>query len=159
MSICLGRPFAARDEDCRCILPVNVRDEEALAFLTAAPSPRIFQSVEHLPLTGFLAFARLCCIAGKCESLNSPLGSRTVVSSDPVRVRRYITKARRCEKILEEWLGSLPDEFTFSANVVDSDYTQSPGLTMCVIAFIMHAGLLLNMYRYVATQTIDWESC
>jgi hypothetical protein len=125
MSICLGRPFAAREEDCRCSLPVNLHDEQYLAFITDQPGPSNPNFRKHTgdkPLTGFLAFARLCRIAGK---------------------------ARRCEKVLENWLANLSDDFRFSANAVDTDYSQTPELTMCVIAFIMHAGLLLNMYRYV----------
>jgi hypothetical protein len=153
MSICLGRPFAARDEDCRCSLPANLRDEQYLAFVTDQPGPSNLNSSKHTgdkPLTGFLAFARLCRIAGKCESLNSPSRTRILASTNPQKLRRYVAKARRCEKVLENWLANLSDDFRFSANAVDNDHPQTPELTMCVIAFIMHAGLLLNMYRYVA---------
>jgi hypothetical protein len=152
MSICLGRPFAARDEDCRCSLPANLRDEQYLAFITDQPEPSNRDSTKHTgdkPLTGFLAFARLCRIAGKCESLNSPSRTRILASTNPSKVRSYVAKARRCENVLENWLANLSDDFRFSANAVDTDYSQTPELTMCVIAFIMHAGLLLNMYRYV----------
>lgn len=150
MSICLGRPFAARDEDCRCSLPANLRDEEYLTFIAnqSEPSnPSTSKEIEEMPLTGFLAFARLCRIAGMCESLNSPSRIRILASSDTSKVRRYVARARKCEKVLEKWLASLSDEFRFSANAVDTDYSQTPELTMCVIAFIMHAGLLLNLYR------------
>lgn len=150
MSICLGRPFAAQDEDCLCALPVNCSDERILAFCVDQQGP-IGQTIEDQPLTGFLAFSRLCCIAGRCESLDSPSRIRDLHSSDPSKVRRYIFKARACDKDLHAWLESLPDEFRFSANALDTDYSRSPGFTMCVVAFIVHGGSLLKMYRCVAT--------
>ena len=154
MSICLGRPFAAHDEDCRCILPVNRCDEELLAFCTNQEDPtslRVSKRIEDQPLTGFLAFSRLCCIAGRCESLSSPSRTRDLASSNPSKLRRYIAKTHACDKGLQAWLESLPDEFRFSANSLDTDYSRSPGFTMCVIAFIVHGGSLLKMYLCVAT--------
>ena len=143
MSICLGRPFAAQDEDCRCALPVNIRDEELLAFCTNPQGPSnlgLGQRIENQPLTGFIAFSRLCSIAGRCESLTSR-----------PKVHRYVAKAHACDKALQGWLESLPDEFRFSANALDDDYSRSPGFTMCVIAFIVHGGSLLKMYLCVAS--------
>jgi len=153
MSICLGRPFAAQDEDCCCALPVNRRDEETSAFGTdqdKSTSPRLSQRIEDQPLTGFLAFARLCCVAGRCESLSSPLRTHDLASSNPFKLRRYIAEAHACDKSLQAWLEGQPDEFRFSANALDTDYSRSPEFTMCVIAFIVHGGSLLKMYLCVA---------
>lgn len=153
MSICLGRPFAAQDEDCRCALPVNMRDKGMLAFCTNPQGPLnlgVSQRIEDLPLTGFIAFSRLCSIAGRCESLSSLSSTRNLTLSDRLKVRRYMSKAHPCDKALQGWLESLPDEFRFSANALDDDYSRSPGFTMCVIAFIVHGGSLLKMYLCVA---------
>jgi hypothetical protein len=154
MSICLGRPFAVQDEDCRCALPLNRRDEDILAFCTDEEKPSnlgVSQRIEHRPLTGFIAFSRLCCIAGQCESLDSPSHTYDLALPNPSKLRRYMTKAHACDKDLQAWLESLPDEFRFSANSLDTDYSRSPGFTMCVIAFIVHGGSLLKMYLCVAT--------
>lgn len=151
MSICLGRPFAVQDEDCCCELPYNIRDEDChmVCIDQYGLSNQRAQLKGDMPLTGFLEFARLCCISGKCEALNSPSRTRIIASSDLSRKQSYLKKARRCEKSLETWLASLSAEFRSLANALDSDYTQSRELTMCAIAFIMHAGSLLNMYRLV----------
>jgi hypothetical protein len=165
MSICLGRPFAAQDEDCRCALPANRRDEEVIAFCTNQEKPidlEVSQRIEDQPLTGFLAFSRLCCIAGRCESLGSLSRTCDLNISNPSTMRRYMSKAHACDKALQAWLESLPDEFRFSANSLDTDYSRSPGFTMCVIAFIVHGGSLLKMYLCVssyddlATTSLMW---
>jgi hypothetical protein len=153
MSICLGRPFAAQDADCRCALPVNRRDEEVLPLCTDRREPKdleVSQQIEDQPLTGFLAFSRLCRIAGRCESLGTQPHTRDLTPSNPSRMHYYMSKAHACDKALQAWLQSLPDEFRFSANALDTDYSRSPGFTMCVIAFIVHGGSLLKMYLWVA---------
>lgn len=53
------------------------------------------------------------------------------------------------DKSLGTWLEGLSDEIRFSANALGGGAVGSVDLTMCVIIFIVHAGSLLNLYRYV----------
>ncbi|KAJ3543343.1 hypothetical protein NM208_g3627 [Fusarium decemcellulare] len=139
-SICLGRPMAANDSDCCCALPLPVADEELEA---ASSQPVIFDErpTSALPLSGFLAFARLCQIFGRIQSLQAPSQIASLGTTEGQR--RMAKLAKRIEEALEHWLTSLPDDIRFSANNLD----RGLNLTMCVIVFVIHAGSLVNLYR------------
>lgn len=139
-SICLGRPMAAQDADCHCELPLDLSDDDLDRYSPKAqPSPE--SRPASTPMTGFLAFARLCRIGGKIQQLYSPLRIREVAK--PAKAKQRLRIIASLDKSLNEWLISLPDDIRFSANQLD----RGPNLTMCVIMFIAHAGSLLNLYR------------
>lgn len=103
------------------------------------------------PLTaGFLAFARLCRIAGKIQRLNSPRNIRVMLAADPARLQRYTNRVAAHDRMLRMWLDTLPAEIRFSANTAEWKLDGNPHLTMCVIMLIVHSGSLLNLYRYVS---------
>ncbi|KAI8941622.1 hypothetical protein NX059_002835 [Plenodomus lindquistii] len=161
MSICLGRPTAAHDEDCYCVMPLNVHDDELQASSTQTEVERDARHSERKassPLTGFLAFVRLCRIAGKVQSLSSPHCTRQLAFPNSTRLRKVRARATKYEKALRGWLDNLPDEFRFSANAVETNPPGDPGLTMCVIAFIVHSGSLLSLYRFLVTAPMQTSS-
>ncbi|KAH7145685.1 fungal-specific transcription factor domain-containing protein, partial [Dactylonectria estremocensis] len=143
ISISLGRPMAAHDTDWRCALPLAVADEE-LEKACEHPALLLHREASTLPLSGFLAFAQLCHISGKVQSLHSP--SRLASLGTPEGASRHMIYVAKLDKSLNEWLTSLPDQIRFSANTLE----RGPNLTMCVILFIVHAGSLLNLYRTLA---------
>lgn len=138
--------MAAQDEDCDCELPLNMSDENLSSHCRQQSATVIDDSP---PTTGFIAFARLCRIAGKIQQLNSPRRLRELASASPEKVRSFVSRVVAHDKALRCWLESLPDEIRFSANTPERNLEGSPHLTMCVIIFIIHAGSLLNIYRLV----------
>ncbi|KAH7324529.1 fungal-specific transcription factor domain-containing protein [Stachybotrys elegans] len=142
-SICLGRPLAAQDADCHCKMPLAVADDE-LQHASENPESLKDRSASNLPLSGFLAFARLCRISGRIQRLHSP--SRLSSLTDPKKAALMEQNVAAIDTSLSEWLDSLPDEIRFSPNHVD----RGPNLTLCVIMFIAHSGLLLNLYRTIS---------
>ncbi|KAK6366321.1 hypothetical protein LTS17_010827 [Exophiala oligosperma] len=147
-SICLGRPAAILDEDCNCEMPLNVSDEDLELF---AHQPNSIDShydpKASSPAMGFLAFAKLCRIAGKIQQLNSPRRIGELASADPDKMRKFSAKVASRDRLLRSYLESLPDEICFSANVSQWDHDRNYHLTMCMIIFIVHSGSLLNLYR------------
>jgi hypothetical protein len=169
VSICLGRPMAVNEEDCACELPLDLEDdplqqwcheqgqiqaqqaEQGRHPLPPAPPP---PEIPASTLTGFLAFAKLSHIAGRIQQLGS--ARRFAASS-----RRYRERVAKLDTALRRWLENLPDAIRFSANAVErksdderDDFrgtgvegTGQPGLVMCVIIFMVHAGSLLNLYQ------------
>lgn len=134
--------MVAQDTDCHCELPLDLSDDDV---------DRQCQNTQQIPrgasgstpMTGFLAFARLCRIGGKIQQLYSP--SRIRAISKPSKAKKLLRNIVSLDRSLNEWLASLPDEIRFSAN----NMARGPNLTMCVIMFIVHAGSLLNLYRWV----------
>lgn len=67
MSICLGRPMAADEADCCCDLSFDDSNEYLEQF--GVPPPRdsnpLTATSPQSPMTGFLAFTRLCKIAAR----------------------------------------------------------------------------------------------
>jgi hypothetical protein len=133
--------LVAQDADCHCELPLDLSDED-LSDWCRAPSSMPQRPPGSTPMTGFIAFARLCRIGGKIQQLYSP--SKIWETGNPRKARRYLRRVASLDKALDEWLAGLPDEIRFSANTPE----RGPNLTMCVIMFIVHAGSLLNLYRY-----------
>jgi hypothetical protein len=163
VSICLGRPFAVDDRDCACDLPYDLGDEElqrqclSQAQTLAAVDPGSVDSMKapstsSSPITGFIAFARLCRIAGKIQRLGSPSAlirlsatheSNTAAKKAHLLARRVAT----LDRALHEWLDDLPDSICYSANEAEGAGPGSnPSLVMCVIIFMMHSGSLLTLY-------------
>lgn len=107
--------MAAHDTDWRCSLPLAVADEE-LESACGRPEILIHRQASTLPLSGFLAFARLCHISGKIQSLHSP--SRMADLGTPEGAKRHMKSVAKLDESLNEWLTSLPDEIRFSAKYV-----------------------------------------
>lgn len=134
--------MAAQDADCHCELPLDVSDDELDSMCRASQSSPQNTRAATTPMTGFLAYARLCQIGGKIQQLYSPSRIRDIAI--PGKAKKFLRSVASLDKSLNEWLASLPDEIRFSANALE----RGPNLTMCVIMFIVHAGSLLNLYRY-----------
>lgn len=145
--------MAAQDEDCYCELPLNMSDDE-LEFYSRLPRlpstwPQSRSSASPCPTTGFLAFARLCRIAGKIRQLNSPRRVREVASASPGKSRRFRARVDAHDRALRSWMESLPDSVRFSGSAPGGGAEGYPHSTMGVIIFVVHAGSLLNLYRQV----------
>ncbi|KAH9233218.1 hypothetical protein K456DRAFT_1911426 [Colletotrichum gloeosporioides 23] len=153
-SICLGRPMAVQDDDCDCELPMDMKDEDfepyCLKSRTYHPAKVDIPSEGPCIMSGFLAFARLSRLAGKIQHLNSPLNLRKLASADSAKTQRFLSRIDTYDQALRNWLASLPPHIQFSANSMEKSPGGDPALVMCVIIFILHAGSLLNLYRYVS---------
>ncbi|KAF9881500.1 hypothetical protein CkaCkLH20_00646 [Colletotrichum karsti] len=149
-SICLGRPMAIQDDDCDCELPLDLRDED-LEPLDQKRRRRLateeLTTLKSSPVSGFLAFARLCRLAGKIQRLNSPLQLRKLASAGVDKLHKFLSRVDSHDQALRKWLESLPPDIQFSANSMERGPGGDPALVMCVIIFILHAGSLLNLYR------------
>ncbi|KAF4871698.1 Transcriptional activator protein acu-15 [Colletotrichum siamense] len=155
-SICLGRPMAVQDDDCDCELPMDMKDEDFepyyLKSRTYHPAKVDIPSEGPCIMSGFLAFARLSRLAGKIQHLNSPLNLRKLASADSAKTQRFLSRVDTYDQALRNWLASLPPHIQFSANSMEKSPGGDPALVMCVIIFILHAGSLLNLYRYVCSE-------
>lgn len=150
-SICLGRPMAVHDEDCYCEMPLNMSDDlleqYSRALIQRAGPNHPIPSEQSSPLSGFLAFARLCRITGRIQRLNSPHSIRRLASTSPSKARRFVSRVAAYDRSLRAWLESLPEDVRFSASRLEGGAEQNGSLAMCAIIFIVHAGSLLNLYR------------
>ncbi|SPO02311.1 uncharacterized protein DNG_04984 [Cephalotrichum gorgonifer] len=152
-SICLGRPFAVHDEDCYCEMPLNISDDDLeqhcriLKQNNAPAGHRAPGSGQSPPLSGFLAFARLCRIAGRIQQLNSPHSIRKLASTSPRKAQKFVSRVAAHDRSLRVWFDNLPDDVRLSVNMVQGSPEQNRVRTMGVIVFIVHAGSLLNLYR------------
>lgn len=152
-SICFGRPMAVQDDDCDCELPLDKRDEDF--------EPQYMKSKLHHPpkadipsdgpciMSGFLALARLSRLTGKIQHLTSPLNLRKLASGDSDKSQRFLSRVDTYDQALRNWLASLPPHIQFSANSMEKSPGGDPALVMCVITFVLHAGSLLSLYRYI----------
>ncbi|KAK1657541.1 fungal-specific transcription factor domain-containing protein [Colletotrichum godetiae] len=144
-SICLGRPLAVQDEDCHCELPSDVKDEDIVSGIKI---PRaIDEEATMSPMSGFLAFARLCRLAGRIQGFSSPLKLRKIASADADKTHRFLARVDAHDQALRKWLESLPGEIQFSANRKNKKHGDI-SMVHCVITFFLHAGSLINLYRY-----------
>ncbi|KAL4875791.1 major facilitator superfamily domain-containing protein [Aspergillus karnatakaensis] len=142
MSICLGRPMAADEADSCCDLPFNVSNEDLEQFgLPEDPHSHTIPS----PMTGFLAFTRLCRIAARVHRFYSSnrIRSRETLADNWAS---FLPTLDVFVRELDDWLQELPNDIRFSANSTQS----GPNLTMCVIVFMLHSGTIMNLYRPIA---------
>ncbi|KXH25930.1 hypothetical protein CSAL01_04484 [Colletotrichum salicis] len=144
-SICLGRPLAVQDEDCHCELPSDVRDEDIVSGIKSQGA--IDEEATMSPMSGFLAFARLCRLAGKIQEFSSPLKLRKIASANADKTHRFLARVDAHDQALRKWLESLPGEIQFSANRNNKKHGDI-SMVHCVITFFLHAGSLINLYRY-----------
>ena len=142
--------MAVHDEDCHCEMPLNMSDDflEQYSHGPQQPTPSLqAPSEQSPPLSGFLAFARLCRIAGRIQRLNSPHSIRRLGSSSPRKARRFVAQVAACDRSLRAWFEGLSDDVRFSPDMFERGGADRGGLAMCVIIYIVHAGSLLNLYR------------
>lgn len=149
--------MAAQDEDCDCELPLDKTDEdlESQYMKSKIQHPPKADNVSDVPciMSGFLAFARLSRLAGRIQHLNSPLNLRKLASADLDKTQKFLSRVDTYDQALRNWLVSLPPHIQFSANSMEKSPGGDPALVMCVITFVLHAGSLLSLYRYVCLQT------
>ena len=101
------------------------------------------------PTAGFLAFARLSRMAGKIHQLSSPVRMRELTSTDPNRSQKFLARALKYDEALRTWSDSLPASLRFSVDEPHVDSNQSQDLGVNVVNAMVHAGSLINLYRYV----------
>lgn len=149
--------MAAHDEDCGCELPLDKTDEdlESQYMKSKLHHPPKADNASDMPciMSGFLAFARLSRLAGKIQNLNSPLNLRKLASADFDKTQRFLSRVDTYDQGLRDWLARLPPHIQFSANSMEKSPGGDPALVMCVITFVLHAGSLLSLYRYVCLQS------
>ena len=160
--------MAVNDDDCRCSLPLPVSDE-GLKDVCEKPNVSEFEPESPLPLTGFIAFARLCQILGSIHGLQSP--SRIAKLKTKKGSQKLMQSVKRLDYSLSHWLENAPDSIRFAAKYIStsSPYTRrdpqliginlssmdcGPNMTMSAIMFIVHAGSLLNLYRFESNRCI-----
>ncbi|KAF4536887.1 uncharacterized protein LTHEOB_11755 [Lasiodiplodia theobromae] len=137
LSMCLGRPMAADDDDCDCELPLDMTDEHLEIYCRDPAGERSTSSA----LAGFLAFSELCKIASKIVK-----STRRLQRSQPSRIQKELqSQTEALNSQLQQWLQNLPDVVKFSANRSDEDGRLH--LTMCIITFILHAASIINLQR------------
>lgn len=150
--------MAVQDDECDCELPMDMKDEDFepyyLKSRTYHPPKVDIPSEGPCIMSGFLAFARLSRLAGKIQHLNSPLNLRKLASADSAKTQRFLSRVDTYDQALRNWLASLPPHIQFSANSMEKSPGGDPALVMCVIIFILHAGSLLNLYRYVCSENL-----
>ncbi|OHF02882.1 hypothetical protein CORC01_01640 [Colletotrichum orchidophilum] len=145
-SICLGRPLAVQDEDCHCELPLDMRDEDVVSG-SCQKNGTISEENTPSPMSGFLAFARLCRLAGKIQEFSSPLKLRKIASANADKTQRFLARVDAHDQALRKWLESLPGDIQFSANRKNKSHGDI-SMVNCVIIFFLHAGSLINLYRF-----------
>ncbi|EKG22393.1 Transcription factor fungi [Macrophomina phaseolina MS6] len=138
LSMCLGRPMAADDDDCDCGLPLDMADEQLEVYCRDPTTGYGASSA----LAGFLAFSELCKIASKIvkstRTVQRALGSRGLK-------KELQAQTEMLDRQLQRWLQDLPDVVKFSPNRSDDDGRLH--LTMCIITFILHAASIINLQR------------
>lgn len=131
-------------------MPLDMNDEELEALAHQRTTKLHIGNPQTTALTsGFLAFAKLCRIAGRIQQLNSPRTIRTLSAGDPDKIQRFSNRVASHDQMLRVWLENLPDDVRFSANTAEWNLDGSPHLTMCLIMLMVHSGSLLSLYRYV----------
>ncbi|KAF7540679.1 hypothetical protein G7054_g1158 [Neopestalotiopsis clavispora] len=128
----LDRPMAAQDADCHCELPLDIGDDDLEEYCRNKQHSPVDPPVST-PMTGFLAFARLCRIGGKIQQLYSPSRIREIAK--PAKAKQRLRTIGSLDKSLNEWLISLPDDIRFSANQLD----RGPNLTMSLVGSLNQA--------------------
>ncbi|KAL0776089.1 hypothetical protein CaCOL14_007376 [Colletotrichum acutatum] len=98
-------------------------------------------------MSGFLAFAKLCQLAGKIQEFSSPLKLQKIASADAEKTHKFLARVDAHDQALRKWLESLPGDIQFSANRKNKSHGDI-SMVHCVITFFLHAGSLINLYRY-----------
>lgn len=142
LSVCLGRPTAAEDDDCDAEMPLDLDDSELEAYGRGERAATDTTSTGRL--SGFIACSYLCKISCKiARSVSSLNLNRLCQGTTSGRAQRLKHIVEGLDQELVEWLQQVPDSLKFSPNKSDAE---NPHLTMCVISYIVHAGCVLNLY-------------
>ncbi|KAF9036042.1 hypothetical protein BDZ89DRAFT_471228 [Hymenopellis radicata] len=132
LSMALGRPSGAHDDDCNVELPVELDDAQLLAS-SEGSVPRPGSS----NMTGFIALLKIYVIAGKVmrfvhsPRIDEPFSEETqdVVAS--------------LDGELEAWINGLPPAVRFAAN----DRQNPQMLSLCLITFFIYYSSIINLHR------------
>lgn len=130
------------DTDCHCALPLALTDAELETHATSVSQvhPRRDKSMVS-SMTGFIAIAELCRIAGRIQRLSSIFQMRHSALDN--RQERFFRSLAQVESSLGRWQERLSQEFLPSANFRQV----GTKLTLSVVISIVHAGLTLNLHR------------
>ncbi|KAL4791222.1 hypothetical protein BDV19DRAFT_401511 [Aspergillus venezuelensis] len=156
MSTCLGRPMATDEADCCCDLPFDISNEDLETYGLPNPSPS--QLPSSSPMTGFLAFTRLCRIAARVHrfySSNRIRGRDGLVTGNE-DWSTLLPTLDGFVRELDDWLQELPDGIRFSANISQS----GPGLTIPLAAHYSlsiphHSGITASVSPSLLTPSTE----
>jgi len=137
--------MGVHDADCDCELPLDLEDSDLEIYHRGDAIDLPSVPARTSAMTGFITFAKLCKISSKIVKSVNPLQMKRL--RDKYNVKRAHNEMRNVVKELDaelaDWLLHVPDCIKFSSNNTD---VKSPHLTMCVIAYIVHAGSVVNLY-------------
>ncbi|KAL4759037.1 fungal specific transcription factor domain-containing protein [Aspergillus foveolatus] len=136
MSTCLGRPMATDEADCCCELPFDISNEDLEHGIPPPPAELEDPSdlpLPYSPMTGFLAFTRLCRIASRIHRFynTNRIRGRDVTLITGEDWSALLPTLNGFVRELDEWLQELPNEIRFSANLTQS----GPILTIPLAAY------------------------
>ncbi|RDW63254.1 hypothetical protein BP6252_10799 [Coleophoma cylindrospora] len=152
LSITLGRPMGIDDNDCDCEMPLDI-DDDSLESYCASISTSDIASLRTATqpffppsrITGFIAFAHLCKIAGRIVRAMSAL---------EMKGPRSATELRRTVETLESeltnWLQNVPDAIKFSVN--SADEISGPGAPHLTIPLIPDPNHVHNTLEHPSYQ-------
>lgn len=130
-------------------MPLDMSDEELEVYCSGETIPRSYLGASRASMTAsFLAFARLCRIAGRIQQLNSPRRIRDLASGDPNKTQKFASRLATYDRLLRSWEKGLPNAIRFSKLVSDWNPDGNPHAAMSAIMFIVYAGCIMNLYRY-----------
>ncbi|ETN36260.1 uncharacterized protein HMPREF1541_08537 [Cyphellophora europaea CBS 101466] len=155
LSLCLGRPSAADDQDCDCRYPMKIDDTEL---------ERSFDS--HLPGTSSLVDGRtggrdmsefatligLCQLAGSINRAVNPIRARS-------RARQVGSPAaegslRKEISLLDQGLSSWVDRLAkLSPRMQGLNRFHHPNSALSIMCYILHASCVITLYRPLITNT------
>ncbi|KAK0498377.1 hypothetical protein EDD18DRAFT_1351062 [Armillaria luteobubalina] len=133
LSIALGRPSGAHDDDCNVEMPAELDDAQLLASVEGATISKTGDSY----MTGFVALLEIYIIAGKVMRF-----VHSLQINDPQSEQTRKTVAA-IDAELEHWLNHLPPTVRFAAN-----NRQNPKmLTLCLITFFVYYSAVIDLHR------------
>ncbi|KAM0751794.1 hypothetical protein T439DRAFT_379882 [Meredithblackwellia eburnea MCA 4105] len=139
LSISLGRPGGTHDDDCDTELPAEVDDEDLEAWSNGDPvQPSTF-------MTGFMYLSKIYIVAGKIvRSAQSLSMLRNMdergANSDSSEIQSTIASL---DRLLEDWVESLPDRVRYAAN--SDDHPEM--VALCLLAYLVYYSAVINLHR------------
>ncbi|KAJ7590742.1 fungal-specific transcription factor domain-containing protein [Mycena floridula] len=128
LSIALGRPCGAHDDDCNIEMPTELDDTQLLDSSdgkTVIPDPSSY-------MVGYIALLRIYVIAGKI--------SRLVQFEDHDLIKQNMAVL---DNELNVWYNTLPASIRVSSNTSDNPQM----LILCLITFFVYYSSIINLHR------------
>ncbi|KAF9652607.1 hypothetical protein BDM02DRAFT_3088957, partial [Thelephora ganbajun] len=133
LSMALGRPSGANDDDCDVELPVEIDDGQ----LQSSAEGNTLSPGENF-MTGFIWLTKIYIIAGKI--------ARQLQSSkieDPSKDDQMSQTVRALDRELAEWVENLPHNVRHATN----NRKNPKMLALCLTAFFVYHSAIINLHR------------